>query len=130
MSRVKLARLEGAEWVKRGPRGFLEYRDLGIAEATEGRFGGTVARVVELYREGGGTPRHTHDTGFHFIYILRGWLRTEFEGLGEVTMQAGDCIAYEGEVPQTHIEYSDDYEVLQITMPAEYRSDPVAAPAG
>ena len=72
MSRVKFARLDGAEWVKRGPRGFLEYRDLGIAEATEGRFGGTVARVVELYREGGGTPRHTHDTGFHFIYILRG----------------------------------------------------------
>jgi len=42
---------------------------------------------------------------------MRGWFRTEFEGLGEVTVRQGDCIAYQGEIRQEHIEYSDDFEV-------------------
>jgi hypothetical protein len=54
---------------------------------------------------------------------MRGWFRTEFEGLGEVVVRQGDCIAYQGEIPQEHIEYSDDFEVMQIASPADYRTD-------
>jgi hypothetical protein len=51
---------------------------------------------------------------------MRGWFRTQFDGLGEVTVRAGDCIAYQGEIPQEHIEYSDDFQVMQIASPADY----------
>lgn len=125
--KVVFSRLGDANWEQRGLRGFLEYRDLGIAEATGGRFGGSIARTVKAWEPGGGSGRHHHTVGLHFIYVLRGWLRTEFDGLGEVVMHAGDCICYEGEVPQEHIEYSDDYEVMQITMPADYKTTPLPA---
>ena len=123
--RIVLSRLDGANWTRKGLRPFLEYRDLGLAEATEGRFGATIGRAIKKFEPGGGAKRHTHDTGFHLIFVMRGWLRTEFEGLGEVVVRQGDCIAYQGEIPQEHIEYSDDFEVMQITSPADYRTESI-----
>jgi len=46
--------------------------------------------------------------------------------LGEVVVRQGDCIAYRGEIPQAHIEYSDDFEVMQIASPADYRTENIA----
>src|SRR5262245_33413601 len=119
--KIVITRSEGAAWTK-GLRGFLEYRDLGLAEATQGRVGATIARAIRTYEPGSGAPRHTHDVGFHVIFVMRGWFRSEFEGLGEVILRAGDCLSYEGEIPQQHIEYSDDFQVMQITTPSAYRT--------
>ena len=119
-SKIVISRAEGAAWTTKGLRAFLEYRDLGLAEATQGRFGATIGRAIRKYEPGSGAPRHTHDVGFHVIFVMRGWFRSEFEGLGEVTLRAGDCLTYEGEIPQQHIEYSDDFQVMQIAMPADY----------
>src|SRR5215831_7065699 len=124
--RIVLSRLDAAEWTRKGLRPFLEYRDLGLAEATEGRIGGTIGRAIKKFEPGGGAPRHTHNTSFHLIFVMRGWFRTEFEGLGEVVVRQGDCIAYQGEIPQAHIEYSDDFEVMQIASPADYRTENIA----
>jgi uncharacterized RmlC-like cupin family protein len=118
--KIVLSRLESANWTRSGLRPFLEYRDLGLAEATEGRVGGTIGRAIKKFEPGGGAKRHYHDTSFHFIFVMRGWFRTEFEGLGEVVVREGDCIAYQGEIPQEHIEYSDDFQVMQIAAPADY----------
>jgi len=118
--KIVLSRLEGANWTRSGLRPFLEYRDLGLAEATEGRVGGTIGRAIKKFEPGGGAKRHYHDTSFHFIFVMRGWFRTEFEGLGEVVVREGDCIAYQGEIPQEHFEYSDDFQVMQIAAPAAY----------
>jgi hypothetical protein len=127
MSRLKpkivLSRLDGADWTRKGLRPFLEYRDLGLAEATEGRVGGTIGRAIKKCEPGGGAKRHRHNTGFHLIFVMRGWFRTEFEGLGEVVVRQGDCIAYQGEILQEHIEYSDDFEVMQIASPADYGTE-------
>jgi hypothetical protein len=106
--KIVLSRIDGAEWTRKGLRAFLEYRDLGLAQATEGRVGGTIGRAIKKFEPGGGAPRHTHNTSFHLIFVMRGWFRTEFEGLGEVVVRQWDCISYQGEIPQAHIEYSDD----------------------
>jgi uncharacterized RmlC-like cupin family protein len=125
-SKIVISRAEGAAWTTKGLRAFLEYRDLGLAEATQGRFGATIGRAIRKYEPGSGAPRHTHDVGFHVIFVMRGWFRSEFEGLGEVTLRAGDCLSYEGEIPQQHIEYSDDFQVMQIAMPADYKTTNVS----
>ena len=121
--KVVVTRRDGATWTQKGLRPFLEYRDLGLAEATNGRLGGTIGRSIKKWEPGGGAPRHTHDVGFHMIFVMRGWFRSDFEGLGEVTLREGDCLSYEGEIPQEHIEYSDDFQVMQITMPADYQTN-------
>jgi uncharacterized cupin superfamily protein len=124
--KIVLSRLDDARWSTKGLRPFLEYRDLGLAEATGGRFGATIGRAIKKFEPGGGARRHYHDVEFHLIFVMRGWFRTEFEGLGEVVMRQGDCVAYQGEIPQEHIQYSDDFEVMQIAMPADYRTEPIA----
>ncbi|MCC6779558.1 MAG: cupin [Hyphomicrobiales bacterium] len=118
--RIVVAREEGATWTTKGLRSFLEYRDLGLAEATEGRLSGSIGRAIKKFEPGGGSPRHTHDTTFHMIFVMRGWFRSDFEGLGEVMLRAGDCLVYQGVIPQEHIQYSDDFQVMQIASPADY----------
>ncbi len=125
-SKIVISRAEGAAWTTKGLRAFLEYRDLGLAEVTQGRFGATIGRAIRRYEPGSGAPRHTHDVGFHVIFVMRGWFRSEFEGLGEVVLREGDCLSYEGEIPQQHIEYSDDFQVMQIAMPADYTTTNVS----
>ncbi len=124
---ILLSRLEGTNWTRKGLRPFLEYRDLGLAQVTNGRVGGTIGRAIKKFEPGGGAKRHFHKVEFHMIYVMRGWFRTEFEGLGEVAVNQGDCIAYQGDIPQEHIEYSDDFEVMQITMPADYVTENIEA---
>jgi quercetin dioxygenase-like cupin family protein len=120
--RIVVTRKDEAEWSDRGLRPFVEYRDLGLGEASGGKAGATIARVVRKFEPGGGAKRHYHETAYHLIFVLRGWFRSEFEGLGEVTLREGDSLAYQGEIPQAHIEYSDDFQVLQITAPATFRT--------
>ena|ERR1017187_3234992 len=124
--RVAVSQLSNSKWEKKAARGFLEYRDLGVAEVTQGRFGANVARALHAHRPGQDAPLHYHSLGFHFTYILKGWMRTYMDGVGEVVLHAGDCVSYEGEINQAHVEYSEDYEVLQITMPADFPTIQVA----
>jgi quercetin dioxygenase-like cupin family protein len=125
--KVALSQLSKSTWEQKGLRGFLEYRDLGTAKVTGGRFGASVGRALHAFKPGADAPTHYHSLGFHFIYILKGWMRTQFDGLGEVVLHAGDCISYEGEILQAHVEYSEDYEVLQVTAPAEFATVQVGA---
>ena len=117
---VAVARVSDSKWENKGLRGFLEYRDLGVADATDGRFGANVARAVHAKKATDHAALHYHTLGFHLTFILRGWMRTYYEGVGEVVLQAGDCVTYAGEVVQSHTEHSEDFEVLQITMPADF----------
>jgi quercetin dioxygenase-like cupin family protein len=124
--KVAVSQLSSSKWEKKALRGFLEYRDLGVAEVTQGRFGANVARALHAHRPGQDAPLHYHTLGFHFTYILKGWMRTYMDGVGEVVLHAGDSVTYEGEINQAHVEYSEDYEVLQVTMPADFPTVQVA----
>ena len=88
--KVVLSRASDNKWENKGLRGFLEYRDLGVAEATDSRFGANIARAIHAKKATDHAAMHHHTLDFHFTYILRGWMRAYYEGLGEVIMQAGD----------------------------------------
>jgi len=126
--KVALSRASDNKWENKGLRSFLEYRDLGAAVATDGRFGANIARAIHAKKATDHAALHYHTLGFHFTFILRGWMRTYYEGLGEVILQAGDCVTYAGEVVQSHTEHSEDFEVLQITMPADFPTVQVESP--
>ena len=117
---VAVSRLSDSKWENKGLRGFLEYRDLGVVEATDGRFGANVARAIHAKQATDHASLHYHTLGFHLTYVLRGWMRTYYDGVGEIVLKAGDCVTYAGEVVQSHTEHSEDFEVLQVTMPAAF----------
>ncbi len=98
----------------------LEYRDLGVAEAT----GGVLAVGVFRAKPGSktGTGWHTHDLTFHLAYVLKGWALFEFEGVGEVRLEAGMAIHQPAWNKHREIDSSPDFEVMEITLPAEFET--------
>jgi len=108
-----------------GLRSFFEYRDLGIARATEGR---VVAHVI---RGKPGAPfsgqPHRHDTTFQLVYVLKGWIEFEYEGQGNVRLEAGSCVHQPPLIHHREIGHSEDVELLEIVMPADFATEEVPA---
>ena len=107
-----------SDYTHDGLRAFFECRDLGIKEATAGQFSAHVIRA----RPGEETPEewHRHDLDFQMVYVLRGWVRFEYEGIGEVLLRPGSCVHQPAGIQHREIEHSDDLEMLEITSPAEF----------
>jgi quercetin dioxygenase-like cupin family protein len=118
-----IANAKGARW-RVGLRPHFEYRELGIERATEGK---VLAQVIRARQpcEGPG-DEHTHTLDFQMVYILRGWMKTWFEGEGERTLEAGDCMYQRPGIAHRVLGYSDDLEVLEITIPADFETTTVA----
>lgn len=113
-----------AEFVT-GLRSFFEYRDLGLKEATEGR---VVAHVIRS-KPGApfnGTP-HRHDVAFQLVYVLHGWIEFEYEGQGVVRLAAGSCVHQPPGIRHREVGHSEDLELLEIVMPADFETQDVPA---
>ena len=113
---------------ERGLRSFYEYRDLGIKTATQGRVDAHVIRAA-AGQEFSSQP-HLHKTEFQLIYILKGWIEFEYEGQGVVRLEAGSSVYQPPEIRHREIAHSDDVEMLEIVMPADFRTDEVNAVQG
>jgi mannose-6-phosphate isomerase-like protein (cupin superfamily) len=61
------------------------------------------------------------------VYVLKGWMKTRFEGVGERTLEAGDCMYQRPGIHHRVLDYSDDVEVLEITIPADFETETTAA---
>ncbi|MEM9197291.1 MAG: cupin domain-containing protein [Pseudomonadota bacterium] len=114
-------RFEGA-----GLRPFFEYRQLGIAEATGGAYGAHVIRAVPGMESPGSW--HTHDLDFQMVYVLQGWVVFEYEEAGEHLLRAGSCVLQPPGIRHREVRHSDDLELLEITAPAEFATEPADAP--
>lgn len=109
-----------------GLRTYAKYRDLGIALATGGMARAHVIRLIPPFRpEEVSTPHH-HDVEFQMIYVLKGWYKTEFEGEGVHTFEAGSCWIQPPRIKHSVLGYSDDCELLEIVLPADFET--VTAP--
>ena len=98
-----------------GLRDWLDNRDLGLNDATDGEYDAWISRANGVK---GGTGRHYHNYDFQVMYVLSGWLRMYHEGEGEVVMEEGDFVYHpKGHVHEI-IEYSDDLELFELASPA------------
>jgi quercetin dioxygenase-like cupin family protein len=106
---------------KTGLRSFMEYRDLGIEQATHGQFRAHVIRIkkgAEGKHELHTTGLHRHECHFQMFYVLQGWIKFVYEGEGEHTFHAGDCVLQPAGIVHNELDCSDDIEVLEIYSPA------------
>ena len=122
---------------KTGLRNFMEYRDLGVEKATHGDFR---AHTIRIRKDGPGahdlhtTGLHRHECDFQMFYVLKGWMKFVYEGQGERTFHAGDCVVQPASIVHNELDCSDDVELLEIYSPAvhptvvvEKRAETVAA---
>ncbi len=105
-----------------GLRSYAKYRDLGIADATHGMVRAHVLRFVEPCDPAVVSKRHYHDTQFQMVYVLKGWVKTELEGHGEVTMREGSAWTQPPKIRHVINDYSDDCELLEVILPAEFET--------
>jgi mannose-6-phosphate isomerase-like protein (cupin superfamily) len=106
-----------------GLRTYAKYRDLGIAKATNGLALAHVIRFVPPCRPEEVSKLHLHDVEFQMIYVLKGSMTTELEGQGAVTMKAGSCWIQPPRIQHKVLDYSDDCEVLEIVLPADFKTE-------
>ena len=111
-----------------GLRSYARYRDLGIADATHGL---AVAHVIKFVPPctDEARQRHTHAVQFQMIYVLKGWLKSEFEGQGAHVMKQGSCWIQPPNIKHTVLDYSDDCEVLEVVLPANFETEMTQAPS-
>ena len=103
-----------------GLRPFATYRDFGFAKATNGLLQAHVMRFNPGYDAEKSSKRHQHQTQLQMVYLLKGWLKFEFEGYGEITMNAGSAWTQPPGLKHTVLGASDDCELIEIIVPAEY----------
>lgn len=113
---------KSSEFKAQGLRSFFEYRDLGISKATGGKVGAHVIRAVPSEHSGG--DDHMHSLEFQLVYVLRGWVKFWYEGVGEVTLEEGSCVHQPPGIKHKEIAHSDDVEMLEITLPASFDTHP------
>lgn len=103
-----------------GLRPYFEYRDLGILDATDKK---AVMHVIKA-REGTNATGewHTHAIELQIIYVLKGWAIFEYEGQGEHRLEAGTCVHQPPGIRHREIAHSDDFEVLEIVLPGEFKT--------
>jgi hypothetical protein len=105
---------------KEGLRSYAKYRDLGIAAATNGLAQAHVIRLIPPCDPAEVSKRHFHDVEFQMIYVLKGWMKGEYEGAGVVTMREGSCWLQPPRIKHTVLDYSDDCELLEVIIPADF----------
>jgi quercetin dioxygenase-like cupin family protein len=100
-----------------GLRGFFQYRDLGIAEATHGK---VVAHLVRAkLPPTDGTGWHKHIADFQIVIMVKGWARFMYED--KVTLvEAGDVVHQRPGITHYLFDYSPDMEYLEIVGPADF----------
>ena len=102
----------------RGLRPFFDYRDLGIGKATDGR---VVAHVIRAVPGRHAEPQlHHHEVDLQLVYVLKGWVKFDYEGVGEVLLTAGSCVHQPPGIRHTELGHSDDLEMLEIALPAGF----------
>ncbi len=121
-SGVEIRRLTEDSFGAKGRRSFFKYRDLGLGAATGGSLNATQYKCVDELET---TGFHYHTCDVQFAFVLQGWVDIEFEGGRVERIEAGTSIVIPGGTIHNEIAMSHDFQVLEITSPAEMGTVPV-----
>jgi quercetin dioxygenase-like cupin family protein len=108
-----------------GLRDFFLYRDLGIADATDGQVVVQLVKANKPPEEG--TGWHFHDADYHVVCMLKGWAKFMYENV-ETLVAAGDVVHQVPGIRHYLFDYSPDMEFLEIVSPANFGTNDVDGP--
>jgi mannose-6-phosphate isomerase-like protein (cupin superfamily) len=104
-----------------GLRTYAKYRDLGMSEATSGLLQAHVIRLVPPCDPAVVSKRHYHDVELQMIYVLKGWIKGDYDG-EVVTLHQGATWLQPPRIEHRVLDYSDDCELLEIVVPANFKT--------
>ena len=113
------------DFAAEGLRAYARYRDLGVAAATNGMARAHVIRFMPPSRAEEVSIRPLPAVTFPLLYVLKGWMKSELEGHVEMMMREGSCWLQPPRIKHTVLGYSDDCEVLEVLLPADFETTEV-----
>jgi len=125
--RVAISHHRDEDFKADGLRAYAKYRDLGIADATHGLARAHVIRLIGPCNPAEVSKLHYHDVEFQMVYVLKGWVKTYMEGVGETTFQIGSAWTQPPKIRHLIMDYSDDVELLEVILPADFETKELAA---
>ena len=120
--KVAISHLNEADFKADGLRAYAHYRDLGIAAATHGLARAHVIRMLPPCNPQEVSKLHTHAVDFQMVYVLKGWVKSFLEGVGETLMKEGSCWTQPPKIRHMILDYSDDVELLEVILPADFKT--------
>jgi mannose-6-phosphate isomerase-like protein (cupin superfamily) len=125
--RIAISHHRDEDFKADGLRAYAQYRDLGVAEASQGLARAHVIRLIGPCDPAEVSKLHFHEVEFQMVYVLKGWVKTYMEGQGETLMQAGSAWTQPPRIKHLIMDYSDDVELLEVILPADFRTVELAA---
>ena len=125
--RVAISHHRDEDFKADGLRAYAKYRDLGIADATGGLARAHVIRLVGPCNPEEVSKLHFHDVDFQMVYVLKGWVKTWMDGQGENLFREGSSWTQPPRIRHFIMDYSDDVELLEIILPADFETVELAA---
>jgi hypothetical protein len=125
--RIAISHHRDEDFKADGLRAYAKYRDLGIAEASRGLARAHVIRLIGPCDPVEVSKLHFHDVDFQMVYVLKGWVKTYMEGQGETLMQQGSAWTQPPRIKHLILDYSDDVELLEVILPAEFKTTELSA---
>jgi mannose-6-phosphate isomerase-like protein (cupin superfamily) len=125
--RIAISHYRDEDFVINGLRTYAKYRDLGVADASHGLAQAHVIRLIGPCNPAEVSKLHFHDVEFQMVYVLKGWVKTYLEGQGETLMKQGSAWTQPPRIKHLILDYSDDVELLEVILPAEFRTVELAS---
>jgi hypothetical protein len=120
--RIAISHYRDEDFKADGLRAYAHYRDLGVAEASHGLAQAHVIRLIGPCNPAEVSKLHFHDVEFQMVYVLKGWVKTYMEGQGETLMKQGSSWTQPPRIKHLIMDYSDDVELLEVILPAEFKT--------
>ena len=125
--RIAISHHRDEDFKADGLRAYAQYRDLGIAKASNGLAAAHVIRLIGPCNPAEVSKLHFHDVDFQMVYVLKGWVKTYMEGQGETLMKQGSAWTQPPRIKHLIMDYSDDVELLEVILPAEFKTVELSA---
>ncbi len=125
--RIAISHHRDEDFKADGLRAYAKYRDLGVAEASQGLARAHVIRLIGPCNPAEVSKLHFHHVDFQMVYVLKGWVKTYMEGQGETLMKEGSAWTQPPRIRHLIMDYSDDVELLEVILPAEFKTVELAA---
>jgi hypothetical protein len=120
--RVAISHHRDEDFKADGLRTYAQYRDLGVVEASGGAARAHVIRLIGPCDPDVVSKLHFHDVDFQMVYVLKGWVKTYMEGVGETTFNEGSSWTQPSRIKHLIMDYSDNVELLEVILPADFKT--------
>ena len=104
-----------------GRRDFFDYTDLGAEDGSGGRMSVQTMKARRGMVED--TGWHIHVCEGQYIYMLGGWLDLQMADGQTIHLEKGDSMYIPGGVPHNETGTSGDFELLEVCIPADMRTE-------